>query len=350
MTTVYLIRHAEAEGNLYRRCHGHYNAMITPRGYRQIAALARRFEDVRIDAVYSSDLTRTMTTALAITRTHGLPLRTEPAFREIGVGIWEDRTWSWLALFDRDRLVRFNTAIASWQVEGGELMTEVRERMLGGLKRVVAEHPGQTVAIFSHGMALRTLLGTLDGLTLEEIDRTPHAENTAVAKLEAENGEIRVVWRNDASHLPEELTTVARQAWVKAKDGVEPGIWFGPDGSREGRFTVFGTDGSPAGTVAVRDIGGAALLEEMRLDERFRGNRFGVRLLGQAVSYARAIGCDTLRAELPRGDELAAHLAAEYGFGAVSETPLSVTLEKYIGADEAYRIKCFDEAMKQQKK
>ena len=26
-TTVYIIRHAEAEGNVYRRCHGQYNAV-----------------------------------------------------------------------------------------------------------------------------------------------------------------------------------------------------------------------------------------------------------------------------------------------------------------------------------
>ena len=28
MTKIYLIRHAEAEGNLYRMAHGHYNGMI----------------------------------------------------------------------------------------------------------------------------------------------------------------------------------------------------------------------------------------------------------------------------------------------------------------------------------
>ena len=65
MTTVYLIRHAEAEGNLYRRVHGWYDSLITENGYRQIAALRGRFADVPIDAVYSSDLFRTMTTAPA---------------------------------------------------------------------------------------------------------------------------------------------------------------------------------------------------------------------------------------------------------------------------------------------
>lgn len=90
MTTIYLIRHAEAEGNLYRRAHGWYNSTITDRGYRQIAALAKRFADTKFDAVYSSDRFRTMITALSIYKTHGLPLRTVRALREIDVGYWED--------------------------------------------------------------------------------------------------------------------------------------------------------------------------------------------------------------------------------------------------------------------
>ena len=37
MTTLYLIRHAEAEGNVYRRCHGQYDALLTHRAPAQIA-------------------------------------------------------------------------------------------------------------------------------------------------------------------------------------------------------------------------------------------------------------------------------------------------------------------------
>jgi len=62
MTTIYLIRHAEAEGNLYRIAHGHEEGLITDyRGPRQIRALARRFRDIPVDAVYASDLIRTRT-------------------------------------------------------------------------------------------------------------------------------------------------------------------------------------------------------------------------------------------------------------------------------------------------
>ena len=42
MTTMYLIRHAEAEGNLYRIAQGQHDSRITDWGYRQIAALEKR--------------------------------------------------------------------------------------------------------------------------------------------------------------------------------------------------------------------------------------------------------------------------------------------------------------------
>ena len=45
MTKIYLIRHAEAEGNLYRIAHGWHNGLITNyRGYQQIDALRQRFQ------------------------------------------------------------------------------------------------------------------------------------------------------------------------------------------------------------------------------------------------------------------------------------------------------------------
>ena len=87
MTTIYLIRHAEAEGNLYRVAQGQYNSIITDRGRRQIAALARRFADIPIDAVYSSDLYRTCATAQAICVPKGLPLHRRRDLREICVGV-----------------------------------------------------------------------------------------------------------------------------------------------------------------------------------------------------------------------------------------------------------------------
>ena len=92
MTSIYLIRHAEAEGNLYRIAQGQHDSNLTDWGWQQVQALRKRFEGVQIDAVYSSDLYRTCATASAIYKPRGLPLHKRAGLREICVGDWEQRT------------------------------------------------------------------------------------------------------------------------------------------------------------------------------------------------------------------------------------------------------------------
>ena len=46
MTEIYLIRHAQAEGNRYRMMQGHWDGALTALGYRQIEELARRFQRI----------------------------------------------------------------------------------------------------------------------------------------------------------------------------------------------------------------------------------------------------------------------------------------------------------------
>ncbi|MDD7116685.1 MAG: histidine phosphatase family protein, partial [Flintibacter sp.] len=104
MTTIYLIRHGEAEGNLYRRIHGWYDALITDNGFRQIAALEARFRDIPVDAVYSSDLYRTCTTARAIAEPKGLEIRKDCRFREVYLGVWEDRAFGLINLKEQATL------------------------------------------------------------------------------------------------------------------------------------------------------------------------------------------------------------------------------------------------------
>ena len=90
MTRIFLIRHAEAEGNLYRRAHGHFNGMVTVRGNKQIELLKKRFDGEKVDAVYSSDLDRATKTATAISEPRELQIITSEMLREVKMGVWED--------------------------------------------------------------------------------------------------------------------------------------------------------------------------------------------------------------------------------------------------------------------
>ena len=158
VTKIYLIRHAEAEGNLYRRVHGWYDSLITENGYRQIKALEERFREVPVDAVYSSDLFRTKTTASAIYKPKGLELNTRHALREINMGAWEDKPWAEVDRMDPLQLLRFNTNDPAFCGEGCETFDQLRQRVSQAILKIAASHPGKTVAIFSHGMAIRNVL------------------------------------------------------------------------------------------------------------------------------------------------------------------------------------------------
>ena len=349
MTTIYLIRHAEADGNLYRRAHGWYDSVITDRGYRQIAALAKRFASTRFDAVYSSDRRRTMTTALSVYKTHGLPLVTTPRVREIGIGVWEDHPWAELERTDGEQLERFNTDAAHWHVAGGEYLPDVRERMIGALREIAEAHPNGTVAVFSHGMAIRLTVGTLQGLSLHEIDGTGHAENTAVSCLEYENGAFRVAYRDDASHLENGLQTLKRQAWLKNARGFEGGIYYVPSGA-EGHFDVCRA-GETVGAVSVDKCeNGLATIGEFWLENDVQGLGFGQQLIGQALSYARAHGCERLSTgRIAKSNALGLRRAREWGFTQTGEGADWLEFQKNFEYDEESCWKKLQEVIEKEK-
>ncbi len=151
MTKLYLIRHAEAEGNIFRRMHGQYNSRVTVNGLRQIEALQKRFEQVPIDAVYASDLFRTRKSAEAICLPKGLPLRPEPRLREVRVGIWEDLPFGELDWRWPRELNRFMRDPEGWQIEGAESYEQYSSRFEAALREIARAHEGQSVAIFTHG-------------------------------------------------------------------------------------------------------------------------------------------------------------------------------------------------------
>ena len=288
MTTIYLIRHAEAEGNLFRVAHGQYDSNITPRGYRQLAYLRRRFQDIRLDAVYGSDLTRAHTTASALYVPRGMDFHPAPLLREICLGAWEQQSWAELQRWDRQMYIDFNKRPDLWHAEGAETFAQVRDRMLEGVRKIAAENPGRTIAATSHGAALRVLLGTLQGLSLAEIGGTPHGDNTAVSLLEIEDGNIRLLFRDDNSHVPAAVSTFRRQSWHKDDAATEPGLWFRTvsEGDR-GRIADAMLDEKRSGRLAVVAEHAAVRITDYELIPALRGQHYGVQLLGQAVQFAR---------------------------------------------------------------
>ena len=207
MTEIYLIRHVQTEGNLYRVMQGHYDGAVTPLGYRQAELLGERFRSVPIDALYSSDLHRTRVTASAIERTHKLELHTDARLREINVGPWERRFFGDL-LYEEPALIEtFIRSPDAWRLEGAETMADVTDE-------IARRHDGQRVAVVSHGVTIRCLLTRILSLTPEQAAALPVSGNTAVTHLFYENGRWRADYIGDASHLE----ALHLPAWERSPD------------------------------------------------------------------------------------------------------------------------------------
>jgi len=351
MTTIYLVRHAEAEGNLYRIAQGQDNSNLTDRGWRQVRALERRFADLHIDAVYASDLYRTCATASSVYKPKGLPLHRSQALREICVGAWEQRPWGEIYRRWPEEMAHFSTRPDLWQMEDAEDPRDALARVLKEVRTIAKAHDGQTVAVFSHGYVLRMLLSHLQGYELSQLGETPTGDNTAVSLLEAEGENLQVVFRDDTSHLrtPEFL---AEETGRKRATGLEAGLWFAPlslpdqaetacalaaaswpeelpfdrdrllAGSAGIRMAYLGEE--PVGLLRVEPERGWISLLCIRPDCRGRG--LGVQLIGQAAMSTRACGGTALSAALPASAPVRAFLE-DYGFHSAGDG----TMRKEIG-------------------
>lgn len=380
MTTIYLVRHAEAEGNLYRRIHGWYNALITENGYLQMKCLEERFRDIPVDVVWSSDLYRTMTTARAVYVPKGLALHTDPQLRELNFGAWEDRTWGEVYREEPEQIALFNATSPEWRAPEGENLAEAGARLQGAITRVARENPDKTVAIFSHGTAIRQFLANVQGLSPQEWKSLSHSENTAVTCLEYEEGKFTVRFQNDASHLPQELTTLGKQVWWKKEGRArDVNLWYRPihwqterelylKARHEAWVSTHGADvpfdgesflaaaqrhleRTPWGVtlaMADEDVVGVLELDVERyapdnagyiafcyMDPSRREQNLGVQLIGQAVAFYRPMGRDKLRLRCAPYNDRAQHFYKKYGFTKIGDevggrVPLEI-LEKYIG-------------------
>ncbi|MBQ6464672.1 MAG: GNAT family N-acetyltransferase [Oscillospiraceae bacterium] len=370
MTEIYLIRHMQAEGNLFRVMQGHYDGAVTPLGLRQAELLGERFRGVPFDALYSSDLSRARLTAEALQPSCPLPLRTDPRLREIHVGRWEARFFGDLQHEEPESIAHYLLRPGDWQMDGAETYRDVAERVAAAMEEIARRHEGQRVAVVSHGVAIRCLLARLLDLDVNEPDRLPIALNTAVSRLLYENGRWSADYLNDASHLDalqlpawersptfwaepldprreaDYYTSCYADAWRAAHGsllGYEPEPYL--DGAVEHRRADPGAvlkiwcGDEPAGLVDLDTRRGAFFgcgwVSLLYLAPAYRRRGCGVQLLGRAVMRYRELGRRALRLHVAESNADALAFYRKQGFTELSheQTGLGrlLLMEKKLG-------------------
>lgn len=206
MVTIYLIRHCEAEGNVLGIYQGTTDFDISDIGKKQLEFLGKRFESIHIDKVYSSPLMRAYKTAEAVAKPKGLKVIADNGLTEISGGVIEGMKLTDIFVNYPELEYKWCHEFHNFAPENGEAIVDTYERVWTAVRGIIRENDGKTVALASHGGALRTLICRLTVGALENINSVPFSDNTAVSKIIFEDTEHWVCeYINDASHVPEEF-------------------------------------------------------------------------------------------------------------------------------------------------
>lgn len=215
VTKIYLIRHAEAEGNVKEFFQGNLDTPLTEKGEQQLECLAQRFREVPLEALYFSPFQRARLTAEAVNRYHGLKMIPEFELREINGGEWEGHSWRDLPAISPEQYKNWTQKMWTFCAPFGDAMTDVYDRMKAALTKIAQENGGKTIAVVSHGCALRNFLSFVEFHRIEGLPDVGWSDNSAVSLVEydSETEQWKLIFKNDSSHLPPALSTLRNSAW-----------------------------------------------------------------------------------------------------------------------------------------
>jgi glucosyl-3-phosphoglycerate phosphatase len=154
VTRVLLWRHGRTAWNAERRIQGQSDIPLDETGRGEARLTAGRLAALGPTVIVSSDLSRAADTAAHLGEITGLPVRYDVRFRERRYGEWQGLTIDEIEQ-------RWPEAYARWRAGepvdtcGVESLDDVGKRMYEALHDLLADHPGATIAVATHGGAAR---------------------------------------------------------------------------------------------------------------------------------------------------------------------------------------------------
>ena len=199
-TTIVLVRHGHVDGIDQPRFRGRQHLALTAAGMRQVEQTAQLIAHrYRLDAVFSSPLTRCITTATAIGRAHGLAPQPEDDLIDIDFGEWQGRTHEDVLAQDGERVRAWFADPAAASVPGGETLESLSRRVIDAFERIIGRHRGGTVAIVGHDTTNRTLLLHALGLSLTHFLRL--RQDPSCLNVLHSNETVVIASLNETAHL-----------------------------------------------------------------------------------------------------------------------------------------------------
>jgi 2,3-bisphosphoglycerate-dependent phosphoglycerate mutase len=153
-TSIYLIRHGQSP----KKEGSERNRGLTEQGLADARRIAEHLSNEGIDAFYSSPYQRASLTLEPLAQACGTYITAVEDLKETvfvgGDAIMQDDT----LIPTVSRMFRE----PDFALPGGESLTAAKDRVMAAFNTILEAHPGQKIAIGTHGMVMTLILGHFD--------------------------------------------------------------------------------------------------------------------------------------------------------------------------------------------
>lgn len=203
-TEIWLIRHGETAWNAEQRLQGWRDIPLNEVGRQQAKSVQRYLQqqDIRFDAVLTSDLKRAIETAEIAFEGYPTVFNQDAQLRERNYGIYEGHPWQNLIQLPDQPSPEINLRNPKLDVPEGESLTVFHERVIQAFNRIATERPTQRLAIIAHGGVIEMVWRYIKKIELT----TPRSERILNASVNHFSIDQQQQWQEIAwaqiNHLP----------------------------------------------------------------------------------------------------------------------------------------------------
>lgn len=202
MTKFILVRHGQSKANECGYLVGKTEAPLSLLGERQAEAVSKYvLKAYKVDAIYSSPLSRACNTVKGVADALNLPIITEDKLTEFNFGKWEGLTHEEIKNSFDDGYSKWAKDPGTFVPEGGEAMAQLQTRVVEKLKEIGKKEDGKTVLIGSHSSVIRALQCYIQGLPLTKMKNTPWVVNGSIAEINYDGEDFYIIKYGFDGHL-----------------------------------------------------------------------------------------------------------------------------------------------------
>ena len=140
-TRVIFVRHGRTDYNEKKWADAEDKARLNEEGKQQAQALIDQFKDTKIDAIYSSSMTRCVDTIRPLAEARDIAVQTDANLWEYRRPSFQDKEMGWETVRWTDEPI----------IEGDETTQQMYARVMVAFERILRENKGKTVVICTHG-------------------------------------------------------------------------------------------------------------------------------------------------------------------------------------------------------